>query len=404
MSHDDTPGHAQNPTPGDTSSRFNSWSLIEGLSRFGSTNSTVSHRSFFQGEHVTRRMDGIREAIIFIRANWKAGYPRFMYELQESFLSSAPDFSNNTILSKLTKEWADRKQNSETSADAINDYTFLKLYTSEAGYRQIFSVLNNAFRIDALEDEALRLRAAVFLVELLTIELFNYTFTPSIDMNVRWDRSGGFTGTAYRGLCLSAEHLQDFLDLMTKPIKERYWSIPLAFVSCTTSQELAQLFAKENAEDETKRRVLFRTHIVSLDEESLKIYAKHFPTSVVTSICAVDISALSMYPEEREIVLRGPFFQLVNARQETTNDGNELYILDTLVFNTNRDHPSTMELSAEEGEKARSLFSCLIEIARARECMKLAKECGIPQDVDAYKSLHGDAQKRLARLLLEFEQ
>jgi len=331
-----------------------------------------------------------------------------MYELQESFLASAPDFSNNPFISKLEKEWADRRHRGAKEEE--EDYTFLKLYTSEVGYRQIFSVLNNAFRIDELEDEEVRLRAAVFLVELLTIELFNYTFSRSIgdSQEARLEHSQGFTGTVYRGMRLSPDHLQDFLDLMTKPINERYWSIPLAFVSCTTSRHLAVKFANENTGDDQaeqeKRRVLFRTHVVSLDLASLKIYSKYFPTSVVTSVCAVDISALSMYPEEKEIVLRGPFFQLVNAKQETTDEGKEMWILDTVVFNTNRDHPSTMELSAEDGEKARNLFARLIEIARAKECMKLAGECGLPRDVDEYARLRDSGQKRLARLLLDFHK
>ena len=347
-------------------------------------------------------MDGIREAIIHIRTYWETDYPTFMHELQESFLASAPDFSNNAVISKLKKEWADRRPGDPEEEE---DYTFLKLYTSQAGYRQIFSVLNNAFRIDGLEDEEVRLRAAVFLVELLTIELFNYTFPRAIGDRSRWDHSQGFTGTVFRGMRLSSEHLQDFLDLMGKPIKERYWSIPLAFVSCTTSRELAMKFANEvPADDESEMRsVLFQTRVVSLDLQSLKLYAKHFPTSVVTSVCAVDISALSLYPEEKEIVLRGPFFQLVNARWETMEDGKELCVLDTVVFNTNRDHPSTMELSAEDGDKARRLFACLIEVARARECITLAKECGTLGDVEAYTRLHHEGQKQLARLLVEFE-
>ncbi|KAF8631754.1 hypothetical protein AX15_002210 [Amanita polypyramis BW_CC] len=410
MLSDDAQVQPSTPTAEDTSSRFNNWSLIEGLSRFGSeTNSTHSQRSFFQGTKVHRRVDEVREAIIWIRAHWRTDYPKFMNELQESFLSSAPDFSKNTIISRLKKEWADRKidgtnsvhnRDGDESADTGEDYTFLKLYTSEKGYRQIFSVLNNAFRIDTLSDEEVRLRAAVFLVELLTIELFNYAFPRTVDSSLRWDHSRGFTGTVYRGMCLSPDHLQDFLGLMDKPIKERYWSIPLAFLSHTTSQELALKFANESAaEDQTSHRVLFKTRISSLDSDSLKLYAKHFPTSVVTPICAVDISALSMYPEEKEIVLRGPFFQLVSARREMTAEGEELHVFDSVVFNTNRDHPSTMELSAEDGEKARSLFACLIEIARAGECMKMAREYGIAHDVDAYKSLHNEAQKKLARLL-----
>lgn len=74
---------------------------------------------------------------------------------------------------------------------------------------------------------------------------------------------------------------------------------------------------------------------------------------------------------------------------ETGDDGGgkELCVLDMAVFNMNRDHPSAMELSAEDGEKVRHLFACLIEIVRAKECIMLAKECSVLGDVEAYMQL-----------------
>ncbi|PFH46971.1 hypothetical protein AMATHDRAFT_50643 [Amanita thiersii Skay4041] len=386
--------------PATSPSRFSNWSLLEGLSRFGSPDSTLSIRSFFQGGDVHRRMDRIRDAIVWIRENWETDYLLFMTELQQSFLGSAPNFSKDSSITSLRKQWADRRERDPVrQADGSEeDYTFLKLYTSEEGYKQIFSVLNNAFRADDLSDEETRLRAAVFLVELLTIELFNYTFA-------RPNCTSGFTGIIYRGMCLSSEHLENFLDMMGKPIKERYWSIPLAFMSCTMSRGLALSFAEKTAsEDPTCHQVLFRIHVANLEQNLLNEYKKRFPSGVVTTVCAVNISALSEYPEEQEVILRGPFFQLINARMEKTAQGRELHILDVLVFNTNRDHPSTMEMEEEERDQARVLFACLIEIARSKECMRLANECGIPDDVAAYQALHDEAQKRLIRLRLEHQR
>ncbi|KAF8636109.1 hypothetical protein AX17_003813 [Amanita inopinata Kibby_2008] len=391
----------------DNNIRFSDWSLLEGFSRFGSSDSALSIRSFFQGEGVHKRLERIRRAIVWIRKHWKADYPSFMDELRQSFLNSAPDFASDDVISGLRKEWVDRRQpdgSQEGGKGGFEDYTFLKLYTSENGYQQIFSVLNNAFRTDNLSDEEIRLRAAVFLVELLTIELYNLTFTRSVDDKGRWDHSLGFTGIIHRGMCLSSDHLDDFLDLMMKPIKERFWSIPLAFLSCSTSRDKAMEFANPGAlADSTRHRVLFRIHVVSLDPDLQKIYTTRFPSCVVTSVCAVDITALSTYPDEQEVILRGPFFQLVNTRKEWTTDGGELYVLDTLVFNTNRDHPSTMELSEEDGDMARALFACLIEIGRSKECVKLAEEYGKPDDVAAYKSLHDEAQERLSRLRMKLQ-
>ncbi|KXN86132.1 hypothetical protein AN958_10471 [Leucoagaricus sp. SymC.cos] len=377
--------------------RFSSWSHLETFSRFGTQDSSI--RSFFNGTDVSKRMNDIRKAITWIRHHWE-DYEIFMGELKRSFLGTTSaaddkgkegmDFRWAMVESKGPRQWADR-----TKDGTIDEgFGFLKLYTSQQGYDRIFSVLNGAFRSDSLVGEEIRLRAAVFLVELLTIELFNYTYQPNSKGNL------GYTGVLYRGMALSEENLGSFRRLMIRPVEERYWSVPLSFMSCTVERRKAIEFAEPSAKsDSTLHRVLLRVHVVGLSEGRLALYSARFPSSVVTPICAVDISNLSDFPEEREVVLRGPFFQLVGISQESTEKGKHLFVLDVLVFNTNRDHPSTMEMSDEEGDRARALFACLIEGERAERCLEIAPNIGRAEDEEAYRRILERSRMRSAEII-----
>ncbi|KAG2010571.1 hypothetical protein CC2G_013386 [Coprinopsis cinerea AmutBmut pab1-1] len=414
------------------SSRFDNWSLIANLSRFGAVTNDdsilpggIKVRSFFQGGGVHERMAKIRKAIVKIRREWEHGYWGFVDELEAAFLRNAPGFEEGGGLfgGGKRKEWGDRVGRGGREEEFEEDYGFLKLYTDKDGYNHIFSVLNNAFRTDELEETEERLRAAVFLVELLTIELFNYTLSRQINAprsEESTDGGGdeGFTGVVYRGMNVTSSHFQSFLRLMEKPVEERYWAIPLAFMSCSASRDLALEFTAAAAEEPlqdaptvVQHRVLFRIHVVALDAESLREYRERFPTSVVTTICAVDISAVSAFPEEKEVVLRGPFFQLLRASKEpivippggaeaaaASGPKEEIMVFDAVVFNTNRDHPSTMEMDEDEGAKAREFFASAIGLSRTRVCMELCREFGLKEDEEAYRLLNEQARDKLRAL------
>ncbi|OCH92759.1 hypothetical protein OBBRIDRAFT_410484 [Obba rivulosa] len=373
-------------------SRFSDWSdTVEALCRIGPAGGSA--RSFFSGGDVASRMSQIREAITHIRLNW-ADYDQFMEGLQRMFIDTTggEKAAPLLVLLPLSKDWADRRR---TPVEA-EDYSVLKLYTSERGYQAVFRVLNEAFRKDDLTGNQSRLQAAVFLIELLTIELFNYTLAlrpPS-----------SFSGVIYRGLCLNREHLNEFYALTKRPVKDRYWSIPLSIMSCTTDLLTAVKFAEKLASSNSNLYpVLWRIHVADLDPELLEVYHRRFPASVVSTICAVRISDLSDYPEEEEVLLRGPFFQLVNVQPQrlvgVEGASGTVHVMDGVMLNSNRDHPSTMEMAPEEGNKARELFGCLVEIGRTRECLRLAEQCALHEDVLQYAQVCTEAEGRLARLL-----
>lgn len=210
-------------------------------SRFGDRMSTEvfcnigggggSLRSFYNGPAVSERMAAVREAIVYIRTHWNE-YPKFTDDLQSYFQEAQGNMAISLLSDAMgnPKEWADRR----LVHPFLEDYSIIRLYTTENGFAQIFKIINNAFRQDELTTHSTRLRSAVFLVELLNIELFNYLYT---------NQATGFTGIVYRGLCLSSEHLEQFMSMTTMPVKERFWAIPLAMISCSMDESTAVDFA-----------------------------------------------------------------------------------------------------------------------------------------------------------------
>ncbi|KAG6853713.1 hypothetical protein C0991_002129 [Blastosporella zonata] len=285
----------------------------------------------------------------------------------------------------------------DTVADDEN-LSVIRLYTSKAGYDQIFRIINQAFRTEDVAEQIRRVRCAVFLIELLNIDLFNYT--------LRMPRSRNFEGTVYRGVVFSGDQLQDFKVLAARPVAERYWAIPMAMMSASTDRSVAlrEFAGQDNLMDVTgtvtRHPFLWRIHVIGLSSKYLQIYRERFPTSVVSTIGAVPIRELSDYAEEDEVLLRGPFFQLV-CLQEEVFEGQEkpVHVMDLIMINANRDHPSTMQLSAEEGESARQLFACLVGMRRAEICRELASLYSLVEDAALYDEMFRAGKAKFATLV-----
>src|SRR5262249_20943118 len=153
-----------------------------------------------------------------------------------------------------------------------------------------------AFRSDDLVDDALRLRCATFLVELLNIDLFNY--------RAMHKQADNFEGHVYRGMCISPADLAWFARITQGPIGQRYLAIPLAMTSASREREIALAMALEKSRRTPGQQpVLWDIEISGLDSELLAIYHEAFPASVVTSLCAVPIDGISDYQDEKEVLL-----------------------------------------------------------------------------------------------------
>ncbi|KAG6845836.1 hypothetical protein H0H87_002524 [Tephrocybe sp. NHM501043] len=382
--------------------RFGDWSSMQYLSVFGKDGASRT-QTFYNGETLSTRMSSLRQAIIYVRENWK-DYSLLMADLRSYIADLIGDAYNNQQLQNylpivLTsfKVW-----NSEI--DTVPDdegLSVIRLYTSKAGYDQIFRIINQAFRTDDVAEQQRRLRCVVFLIELLNIDLFNYT--------LRKPATHNFEGTVYRGVIFSDDQLQDFKVLAARPVKERYWAIPLAMMSASTDRNVAlkhfaglDSMADDTEKSEMCHPFLWRIHVIALQPRYLQIYREKFPTSVVSTICAVPIRELSDYAEEDEVLLRGPFFQLV-CLQEEVFEGRDrpIHVMDLVMLNANRDHPSTMQLSAEEGEKARQLFASLVGMCRAEICKELAGLYGLREDATQHEEMFRAAMAKLEALEIQ---
>ncbi|RDB15431.1 hypothetical protein Hypma_004176 [Hypsizygus marmoreus] len=364
--------------------RFADWAPIQ-------DNESPESKEFYQGDGVSQRMGAVRHLIAYIRVNWNNyaslmdGLRAFIGEGQVEPPSEEDRRNLDGVLFSL-KQWTNRQQGVPSAQ--INDYNVTRLYTSDFGFRHIFRRVDSVLRKGVGLEQERDLQSAVFLIELFNIDLFNYvSVTPD---------ANNFQGVVYRGVCVSNEQLQEFIDLAAKPIPERCWAIPLTITSASINRERAIAFAKAEVRQQPDRHLfLWRIHVVELEPELLRVYREQFPTSVVSSICAVPIGDLSPFPAEVEVVLRGPFFQLIRMAEEDVEEAGNVYVMDSLMLNTNRDHPSTMELGDNTGEKARQLFGCLVSMGRAKACQGLAKEFDLLGDVEQYRDIYEEEEARL---------
>ncbi|KAF8234712.1 hypothetical protein L208DRAFT_1206885, partial [Tricholoma matsutake] len=349
-------------------------------------------RSIYHGGDVSTRLDAIRRAIEFIRENW-SDYPKFVQILRDHIRSqpyaySAGKEAQDLIDSILStrKEWLDRQVHPSTS----DNFDVVRLYTSGFGYNQIFSLLNSALRTDNLIEDSSLLQATVFLIELLNIDLYNFLFTRP---------SAAFQGLVFRGISLHRDQIQEFKNIAARPVRDRHLSVPLSMMSASTSTEVALKFARIDANNRTTHQpFLWRIHVADLDPALLRIYCDRFPRSVVTTLCAVPIHELSQFETEEEVLLRGPFFQLIRIADEIV-DGHEpaIQVMDLVMLNTNRDHPSTMELG-ELQDEARKTFTCLVGMGRAAVCKQVAEKYHLVDDAVVYGEMFDEQQKKLNEL------
>ena len=350
---------------------------------------------FYHGTQSDIRMGEIRIAIGYIRDRWR-DYPIFMQELR-GYISRLGKISTNLAkpsdedrlalegLLSSSIDWIDR------SPKQTNTFHALNLYTSQFGYDTIFTLLNAAFRTDTFTEQGQEkdLHSAVFLIELLNIDLFNYiSRNPSMS---------GFQGIVYRGVSLTREGIEDFRNLATMAVRDRYWSVPLVMMSASTDIRTSLDYAIQNVKnDPTKLPFLWRIRVANMDPDLLKIYNERFPSSVVTTLCSVPISDVSRFSQEQEVLLRGPFFQFIRLHKEFVPAvGMTMDVMDLVMLNSNRDHPSVMEMSVEEGDEARNLFSLLVGISRARICKDVAHEYGLTMDADEFARIHDEQAQRL---------
>lgn len=348
----------------------------------------ADEQPFFAGSHAYERMALVRMAINEIRRSWDR-YPEFMAELRALFDDESFDSPDPVVSSRLEALFSSQKHWGPMASTG-GDYSAITLYSSEVGYRQIFKVINTAFRAGSLPKNRTRLRSATFLVELLNIDLFQFReLNPDAD---------NFTGTVYRGMCLPQSDLDRLGEAMRGPVTERYLSVPLAMASATPNQEIAMSFAQGEAEREPdKHPVLWEIDVRSLDPQLLDLYRSRFPSTVVTSMCAVPITGISDFPDEEEVLLRGPFFQIVGLHTEdSTESDRPVHKIEAVMHNTNRDHLTAVASNVGLDKEERDLFRAIILSDRFEICARLATERKQTNDANQYQSLLAEPRAIMA--------
>ena len=316
-------------------------------------------RSIFSGVDVDARMNALRPWISEIRKHWSE-YDRFMDELasaievqiSEGGLSGETRYLVDQLL-QCVKTW-------EPAEDAGSySYSAVGFYTSKDGYDVVFSVFNEAFRRVG-RDSLTALRPFVFLLELLNIDL--YRLRESVAA------ADCFDGTVYRGLYLDRQHVSSLYELMKGEVQSRYVSVPLGLWSASSDVRVAIDFALNRAPNGAQA-VIWRVRVENLDESLLAAYRQRFPQSVLTSLCAVPIDAISVMPWEREVILRGAFFQVIAVGEEQfpTLEGSAV-VVDAVMWNSNRDHLTAIADDVGEDALARRWFRTIVSLDRARWC------------------------------------
>ncbi|GLZ43792.1 hypothetical protein [Actinokineospora sp. NBRC 105648] len=354
------------------SPRFTDWTIVE---ESGSTGLVDDRRPFFGGVDVEARMGVIRRQINYIRENWDQ-YEQFMSDLAQRLRTAVATLGAEA---ELAQRLLSERRDWGKPGEVATDFSALKLYTSDAGYRALFGIVNDSFRRDSfLQDERIA-RSAVFLIELLTIDLFNY--------RIANPASDAFEGVVYRGMSVSNDDVDVFLNVMRQPVSQRFVSVPLGMLSSSTAPEVALRLAGTYATaSEARTTVLWRIHVLDLGEELLDLYRRNFSTSVVTSICAVPITGVSHFPEENEVLLRGPFFQILDvAWQANKSGGPDHVVVDAVMLNSNRDHVTNIANDRGDDLAMRTLFRVLVTQRRARFAAKFATERGREDDGLAYQ-------------------
>lgn len=359
---------------------------------YGPVLTAVGSQSAFAGTEEKERMDLVRNAIYNVRTKWrKLEEHEFLRTQIREFTERQPTRHPPELRAELDRllqhfnDYADMDHGGElpVTADA-SSFTALEIYCSKDGYEYLYSLISKLLR--AREVDPQQLITAATLVEYLTIELYNLRLS-----NIGHDMYANYQGIVYRGMSVATAAAEDFRKIANNPnLAERNFAIPLALISSTTDVKTMEKFA---ATDPTKEQMHWTIHIHGLDPVLLDRYLQKYPSSVVTSLCAMPIAGISPLGE-KEILLRGPFFHIIHMASELGDDKRIIHKLEVVMLNSNRDHGT--ELGSNEGEKGqqRAFFNRIIKASRYEICASLAEKYSI-EDARGYERL---MQETLAQI------
>lgn len=113
----------------------------------------------------------------------------------------------------------------------------------------------------------------------------------------------------YRGMMLDENIISNLLNITNLQIQSQKFAVPLSFMSCSKSQNVAKQF---------------------LENQEYRPYEEK-----VRGFCAVDIENISKYSEGQKVLLRGAFFQVLRFYESKEKiDGKDSMPKMSLYANT----------------------------------------------------------------------
>ena len=367
-----------------TASRLSDWIPLD-----------LKGKPIYAGIDEKARMDTMRTKINSVRVRWND--PVRCAELSEDIrqllkVNTLARELQEAIQGILGKEryWVDHHRidgstNRASTTLERENYAALELYTTNDGYKKVFGYINQMFRKHYVSE--IEVYGAVALVELLTIDIYNLRLA-----SFGCSKYFNFQGIVHRGLSVDLQTLKAFQDLMQQPVQSRHFSVPLAFMSTSINQARIQEFLDKT--EKGKCRMHWKIHVHELDPNLLAQYKIKHPESVVTTICALPISYASEYANEQEILLRGPFLNIIRIYEEPAGE-HVAYVVEMVMLNANRDHGS--ETAEHHGEKLkqREHFGQMCAASRYEICASLARKYGLPEAND-YEQLAKTTLQKLS--------
>jgi hypothetical protein len=176
--------------------------------------------------------------------------------------------------------------------------------------------------------------------------------------------------------------------------------------SGSSSLDVALSFIEEGLEQRVagkprRKPLLIKINVISLKKEYIEFYNKRFPTSVLTTICAVDVHNLSVFPDEFEVLLRGPFMHILDIYEDRSFlQGMSCDVLEAVMLNTNRDHISVVHLG-DQDTPARDMFATMVAVTRTEFAVRYCVEHRLIQDGWEYQKILIDNKTRLDMLMFD---
>lgn len=357
-----------------------------------------SLKPFYNGSILDNRMAEIRKSIYYIRQHWDE-FESFMTSLKQLLLENGSIEFKDQITREHAEKLFSSKRNwmtHETVQHQEVTFEAVKLYTSKEGHSRIYRVSNNIFRQEDSVVSVEMIRSVVFLVELINIDLYNYC--------LKCPENTNFQGVVYRGLCVTGEDLEAFKKLRKEPISKRNIAVPLGLFSASSSLKVARKFIKHQLKQQKDDKndvtpLVIKIHVIGLKPEYVQQYTSRFPSTVLTTICAVDIHKLSRHPSEKEVLLRGPFMLILDMYEdENTILSQPCHVLEAVMLNANRDHISTSFLG-DLDTLARDMFAAMVTVTRSEFAARYCEEKGLERDENEYRNILQENCEKLHDLL-----